>query len=225
MIRATKPKQFIESGTFKGYSAQFICEALKANDNEATFSTYGFDLENCLEVAKERLRSYSFAHVFEGDSRTLMNRSPKSPLSTAFFIDGPKGRNLPLLLFRIIRYFSNICFIAVHDCQTESGSGNRDVLLRFFDAEYPIMFCNTSFQEKVSKLDVPMIGQSNLVDWRPFHVNRKKQHSYGTETGYVLPMLGRKRCTVNLLPFYVRRYIRFYIYRRLRDQTRRCFHT
>ena len=60
MIRATKPELFIESGTFRGYSANFICEALKRNNNGAKFITFGFNLEHCLPSARERLKQYTY---------------------------------------------------------------------------------------------------------------------------------------------------------------------
>ncbi|RLC81225.1 MAG: hypothetical protein DRJ03_08275 [Chloroflexi bacterium] len=51
MIRSTKPKLFVESGTFKGYSANLICEALERNGNGAEFITIGFNFQNCLPFA------------------------------------------------------------------------------------------------------------------------------------------------------------------------------
>ena len=55
MIRTTRPQLVIESGTFRGYSASFICEALRQNDNQAEFVTFGYNLENCLPYARQRL--------------------------------------------------------------------------------------------------------------------------------------------------------------------------
>lgn len=215
MIRSTKPKLFVESGTFRGYSANFICEALERNDNGAEFVTYGFNLGNCLPFARTRLGKYPFAGVVEGDSREFLKAWPRESRSTAFFIDGPKGRNMPALFFTILAKFPNMLFIAVHDCQKESGSRNRWYLVEFFGREYPIMFCNAGFEEKFSHLDDPLIGKSELVNWEPYHWNGIKQDSYGTETGYVLPVLGKVGTPVSRMFFSLYRQFRFRIYHRL----------
>ena len=212
MIRTLKPELFIESGTFRGYSANFICEALERNDNDAEFVTFGFNLENCLSFARARLEKYSFAIVVEGDSREFLRSWAEETRPTAFFIDGPKGRNMPPLLFAILRNFPNTQFIAVHDCQKESGSRNRMYIHKFFSREYPIMFCESTFQDKFSYLDEPLIGKSELVDWKPYQWNGVMWDSYGTETGYVLPVLGKIGTPFSRLPFYLYRQIRFRIY-------------
>jgi hypothetical protein len=213
MIRSTKPKLFIESGTFKGYSANFICEALQRNDNGAEFITYGFNPENCLPFARKRLEKYPFAKVIEGDSRELLKTWQQEMRSTAFFIDGPKGRNLPPLLFTISKNFPKIPFIAVHDCQKESGSHNRTIVLDFFGGEYPIMFCDSGFQDKYSYLDEPLIGKSELVDWKPYYWNGIKQDSYGTGTGYIVPALGKVGTPANRWLLYLRRHLKFRVHR------------
>lgn len=215
MIRSTKPKVFIESGTFRGYSANFICGALKRNDNDAEFITYGFNLENCLPFARKRLEKYPFARVVKGDSRELLKAWPRETRPTAFFIDGPKGKNMPSLFFGILARFSNVQFIAVHDSQKESGSRNRYYLDKFFGREYPIMYCDANFQDKFSCLDDPLIGKSELVDWKPYHWNGMKQASYGTETGYVLPVLGKVDTPVSRVLFRLYRQLRFNAYHRL----------
>ncbi len=220
MIRATKPKLFIESGTFRGYSANFICEALRLNNNGAEFITFGFNLENCLPFARARLKKYPFAKVIEGDSRIHLKSRPIETRSTAFFIDGPKGRNMPPLFSVIGKKFTNIQFVAIHDCQQESGSGNRKYLTKFFGGEYPIMFCDPAFQNKLSHLDKPLIGKSELVDWKPHHWNGAKQNSYGTETGYVLPILGKTGTPLSRNIFYLKRYLFFSVYRRSIDKMR-----
>lgn len=212
MIRATRPELFIESGTFRGYSANFICEALKRNDNGAVFVTYGFNLENCLPFARVRLQRYPFATVVEGDSRKALRSWQKETRSTAFFVDGPKGRNIPPLFLAISQNFRNTRFIAVHDCQKESGSRNRMYVSSFFGGEYSIMFCDSRFQEKLSFLDEPLIGKSHLVDWMPYHWNGAKQDSYGTETGYVLPVLGTTGTQLSRLRFHLCRQLRFRIF-------------
>ncbi len=212
MIRTTKPQLFIESGTFKGYSANIICEALKYNDNDAKFITFGFNLENCLPFARKRLEKYSFAQVIEGDSRKLLLLEDQSDESVAFFIDGPKGRNMPPLLFTIVQNFSNIQFIAVHDCQKESSSGNRAIIKSFFAGEYTVTFCDSEFQDTFSYLDESLIGKSALVDWKPYYWNGIKQDSYGTETGYILPVLGKKSPPLSRKISYLKRYIRFRFY-------------
>ena len=215
MIRSTKPEVFIESGTFMGYSANFICEALGRNNNNAEFTTYGFNLGNCLPFARKRIERYPFARVIEGDSRELLKARPRETRSTAFFIDGPKGKNMPPLFFSILARFSNVQFIAVHDSQKESGSRNRYYLEKFFGREYPIMYCDASFQDKFSRLDEPLIGKSELVDWKPYHWNGMKQASYGTETGYVLPVLGKVGTPVSRMLFRLYRQLRFNVYHRL----------
>ena len=102
--------------------------------------------------------------------------------------------------------------IAVHDCQKESGSRNRQILRQFFAGEHPIMFCDSAFQEPLSYLDDPLVGRSELVDWKPYHWNEVAQQSYGTETGYVLPILGRTGTRASRAWFHLYRLLRFRIY-------------
>lgn len=215
MIRSTKPQLFIESGTFKGYSADFICEALTHNHNDAEFTTYGFNLEDCIPFARERLARHPFARVIEGDSRVMLRDRPRETRATAFFIDGPKGKNLPPLLFNILARFPNVLFIAIHDCQRESGSRNREYLEGFFGWEFPVMYCDADFQDKFRYLDEPLVGKSQLVDWKPYHWNGARQASYGTETGYVLPVLGRIGTPVSRAFRRLYRQLRFNVYHRL----------
>ena len=217
MIRSTKPKVFIESGTFKGYSANFICEALSHNDNDAKFITFGFNLENCLPFALERLKNYPFAQVVMGDSRQLVAAMPKQADSTAFFIDGPKGRNMIPLFRAILARFTNIQFIAIHDCQKESGSRNRWHMQSFFSGEFSTMFCDSKFQDNFSYLDKNLIGKSELVDWKPYSWNGQKQDSYGSETGYVLPMLGQIGTPVTRLKFYAKKWFIYRLYPQLKN--------
>ncbi len=210
MIRSTQPELFIESGTYKGYSANFICEALKRNGGEVEFVTMGYNLENCLPYSSHRLEPYPFARVEEGDSRVLIKTLWKNePRSAGFFIDGPKGRNMPPLLFSILRRFRNIEFIAVHDCEKESGSGNRWYIEKFFGKEYPIMYCDSSFQDRFAHLDKTLIGKSETSKWRPYYLNGKRRASYGTETGFILPNLGKLQPFQALIPFYLYRFFRF----------------
>lgn len=223
MIRSLKPKLFIESGAFKGYSANFICEALARNDNDAEFVTYGFNLDNCIPFAQERLAKYPFARVVEGDSREAIRAFSGENRPTAFFIDGPKGRNLPPLLLTLKAQFSDVLFMAVHDCEKESGSRNRDVVQKFFGREYPIMFCDAAFQEQFAYLDKPLIGKSELVDWKPFYWNGVKRDSYGTETGYVLPVLGPIGTPITRALFGAERYTRFFLYAPIRMKIKTIF--
>ena len=119
IIRTYRPELLIESGTFRGYSAVFICEALRRNANGAEFVTFGYNLENCLPYARQRLAEYPFARVIEQDSRTGIRQFDGEMRAAAFFIDGPKGRNMPALFGGILRTFKQIHFLAVHDCQPE----------------------------------------------------------------------------------------------------------
>jgi len=131
MIRSTKPKLFVKSGTFMGYSAHFICEAIRLNDNDARFVTFGFNLENCMPFARKRLRNYPFAEVVEGDSRNLIGQL-RTAVPAAFYVDGPKGVNMLPLFYEILGGFENIEFVAMHDCERGSGSRNRWYVERFF---------------------------------------------------------------------------------------------
>lgn len=186
MIRTVKPVVFVESGTFRGYSAHFICEALRRNANGAEFVTIGFNLNDCIPFARERLKTYSFATVVEGDSREYVARLPVEHRPSAFFVDGPKGRHM-LPLFRAIQNrFANVRFVAVHDCERESGSLNRRRVRQYFGLEFPILFCDATFQVRYQQMDECLIGKSELALWRPYFFRGQKQESYGTETGYVL---------------------------------------
>lgn len=186
MIRTIKPELFIESGTFRGYSATFICEALSHNENGAEFITLGNNLENCIPFARKRLEKYSFARVIETDSRKYLAEAPLEKRPTAFFIDGPKGKNMPPVFVAIQKRFQNVQFVAVHDCERESGSHNRRRVRQYYGAEFPIMFCDAEFQDPLQDMDVDLIGKSEVASWRPYHFRGKDRKSYGWETAYVL---------------------------------------
>lgn len=187
MIRSQKPELYIESGTYQGYSATFACEALSRNNNDAEFITVGFDLDDCLRHARARLDKYPFAQVIEADSREFIKARASEQKRTAFFIDGPKGRNM-FPLFKIIRErFEHFAFIAIHDCEREGTSHNRFRVRQFYGLDYPLLFCGTDFQTAYREMDVPLIGRSEMVDWKPFFFNGQDRESYGTETAYVLP--------------------------------------
>ena len=186
MIRALQPRLFIESGTFRGYSASIICEALARNDTAATFLTIGFNLEDCIPFAKQRLAPFSFARVIEGDSRQVLKRFDGATDKAAFFIDGPKGENMYPLLKLVLKKFPDFLFVAVHDCNKESGSGNRYCINNFFGTEFPILYSDTPFQQEYAELDSSIVGRSKLVSWSPFHLDGQPIDSYGTETGFVL---------------------------------------
>lgn len=187
MIRRFKPLLFIESGTFRGYSANFICEALVRNDNGADFVTIGFDEDGCISFARERLKKYPFATVVEADSRIYIAKLARDGRPTAFFIDGPKGKNMPPLFAAIQKKFSNILFIGVHDSEKRKyGSVNRRRVKQFYAPQFPIVFCNGTFQVPYQDMDECLVGKSELRSWRPYYFNGEKQDYYGTETAYVL---------------------------------------
>lgn len=209
MIRWMRPTLFIESGTFRAFSSTFICDALERNSNGAEFVSFGFDLDDCLKQARQRLSRYPFAQVVEGDSRPRLARWPLERRPTAFFIDGPKGRNMPPLLYAILKRFKNPLFIAVHDCERESGSGNRWYLETFFAPEREIVFCGAEFQESLSFLDEGLIGHPAVADWKPHWRGGKPMVSYGTETGYVLFGDKRQGSVCVRLKGHLRRFVRF----------------
>lgn len=186
MIRTLKPEIFIESGTFKGYSASIICEALSRNDNNPKFITIGFNLDNCIPYATKRLSKYKFAKVIEGDSREYLKNFKIINKRAAFFVDGPKGSNMYPLFKIILKKFPDFQFIGVHDCNKENGSGNRYCINNFFGREFPILYSDIPFQEKYSHLDKPLINASTVKQWRPYHFNDEPIESYGTETGYII---------------------------------------
>ncbi len=219
MIRSTKPKLFIESGTFRGYSANFICEALARNANNVEFVSFGFNLDNCISYASQRLAKYEFARVVEGDARELITGFASESRPTAFFIDGPKGRNIPPLLFNILKLFANIIFIAVHDCEEESGSGNRWYVSNFFGNQYDYILCDSSFQERLSFLDQDLINRPEMHYWKPYFISGKPQDSYGTQTCFVIPK--EKISRLNRIYVDINRRIRFYAYPYLKNQVKR----
>jgi len=186
MIRTLKPSLFIESGTFRGYSAAFICAALSRNDNGAEFITIGFDLDDCIAFARRRLKNYPFATVIEADSREYVANLPGEDRPAAFFIDGPKGRNMPPLFAAIQKRFSNILFIAVHDSERESGSRNRQRVKEYFGPEFPIIFCDETFEVPYQQMDECLIDESDSNLWKPYFLHGSKRNSYGTETAYIL---------------------------------------
>ena len=215
LIRTSRPELFIESGTFRGYSAMFICEALHRNDNGAEFITFGYNLENCLPYARQRLTKYPFARVVEQDSRIGIRQFAGDPRSAAFFIDGPKGRNMPALFGAILRDFENLSFVAVHDCQPESTSGNRGYMEDYFGWQYPIHYCDSRFELAYKDLDRPL---ENSAGWQPYQLNGVPQKSYGTETGYVLAHMPQSFSPQKRLVFLARRWLRFHLWLALKNR-------
>jgi len=219
MIQTFKPDLFIESGTYKGYSANFICEGLKHTSKDVNFVTYGYNLEDCIPYAIDRLSIYEFANVIEGNSCAQIRDFKGEKRSTAFFIDGPKGKNLPFLLFSINELFENIAFIAVHDCERESGSNNRWYIEHFANFGYSLLYCDASFQEEFTSLDKTLIGSEDMSMWQPYQKSGKPTASYGTGTGYLIPHSGNRSEIRNQ---YVKLWLKiwFYLYPRVQRRIR-----
>ena len=217
LIRTTRPQLVIESGTFRGYSAHFICEALRQNDNQAEFVTFGYNLENCLPHARQRLAKYPFAQVIQGDSRIGVRQFAGESRPVAFFIDGPKGRNMPALFAAILREFENPVFLAVHDCQPESTSGNRRYLEDYFGWQYPIVYCDSRFEKAFHELDAPL---EKSAGWQPFHLDGVPQKSYGTETGYVLLDRPKPISWLTKTQKQSQRWVRYHVWLALRNWIR-----
>jgi hypothetical protein len=192
---------------------------LARNKNDAEFISYGFNLENCIPYASKRLAKYRFAQVIEGDSRELLFRFINESRSTAFFIDGPKGRNMPPLFSTILKSFKNILFIAVHDCEEENGSGNRWYVLNYFNKQFDYLFCDSPFQDQFSFLDEALIGRPEMEYWKPFYRSGKPQRSYGTQTCFAIPKKNFSRFNQFMVNFY--RLTRFHAYPGLRSHIKR----
>lgn|GEM_PF-7023354 len=77
------------------------------------------------------------------------------------------------------------------------------------------MYCDSEFENKFAYLDISLIGKSKLASWKPYHWNGVKQDSYGIDTGYVLPMLGKVGTPVSRMLFRPYRQLRFNVYHRL----------
>jgi hypothetical protein len=209
MIRTMRPAVMIESGTFRGYSAHFICEALRLNGDGAQFVTYGFNSEKCLPFARGRLEDYPNAKVVECDSRIALKEWPVEFRPAAFFIDGPKGRNMPPLFRLITKRFKNILFIAVHDCEEGGTSRNRWYVERCFGDDYPLRYCDELFQTKFGHLDDNLVGASERINWRPFEKGGQETPFYGTATGYVMVSEGRVGTRLSRLFASIYRSVRF----------------
>jgi hypothetical protein len=218
MIRTTRPELFIESGTFRGYSAVFICEALRRNAGGAEFVTFGYNLENCLPYARRRLAEYPFARVIEQDSRAGIRQFAGEQRAAAFFIDGPKGRNMPALFGGILATFRRRLFLAVHDCQPESTSGNRRYLEAYFGWQYPLHYCDSQFELAYRDLDRPL---ENRAEWQPYHINGVPQQSYGTETGYVLMDRPKPAAPLRTGLNRTQRWLRYHVWLGLKNRIRR----
>lgn len=186
MLRRDQPEQFIESGTFKGYSANFLCEALSHNPNAPEFTTIGYDLENCLVEARARLDHYAFAKVVEGNSFDVIETIADKTKSTAFFIDGPKGKNLKPFLKKIFALYPNITFIAIHDAEPDGKSGNRKIA-QSYEHSCDVFFCGSEFQEHYTRLDAPLFDAMPEDLWRPYSLKGQPISSYGTETAFIVP--------------------------------------
>lgn len=215
MIRSIQPKLFIESGTFRGYSANFICEALSLNHNNPDFISIGFDIDNCLSYASNRLSKYRFAKVIEADSRSYIKQMKHENRLVAFFIDGPKGRNMPPLFSNILIKFRNIAFIAVHDCEEDSSSGNRGYVTTYFRNQFHYLFCDSQFQEKFQYLDQNLIDLPEMNFWQPYRLQGKPRKSYGTQTCYIIPREDIAKLTQIYLSIF--RFVRFSVYPQIKQ--------
>ena len=210
IIQKLQPLVFFESGTFKGYSSEFICEALSRYNSSVEFMTFDINMFDSVNYAKSRLKRFKFADVCEGDSRAALKKLKNEDRPTAFFVDGPKGQNMIPLFMLLLRQFENISFIAVHDCHI--GNWNRRYLRDFFSFEYPLIFTDSKFQEKYAFLDEPLIGRSSDSPWRPYFFQGREQQSYGTETGYVIPSVGRLPDAPPRLICWWYRHLRFHLW-------------
>ena len=220
MIQSFEPKLFIESGTYRGYSANYICEGLDQTEEDVQFISYGYNLEGCIPFAIERLTHYNFATVIEGNSIKKIRVFNGEKRKTAFFIDGPKGKNLPDLLFLIIEYFRDIAFIAVHDCERDSSSNNRWYVEELSRLGFSLLFCGKEFQEEYSYLDVPLIDNEDMGHWRPYIRFGRPTSSYGTETGYLIPDARFHPDLRTRMEIYMQK-IWFFTYPRLKNRLRK----
>lgn len=141
-IEHFRPALFIESGTDLGYSGECICEALETYVFEPEFFTVEIDPERARQ-AVDRLSRFAFATVVPGATAEWLAASWARSVDTpvAFFIDGPKASQMAPVFHEILRRFTCIRFIAIHDCAC--GSTQREVVQKFFGREYLTLFAGT----------------------------------------------------------------------------------
>lgn len=137
-IEHFRPRLFIESGADLGYSGECICEALDRYVYEPEFYTLEIDPDRA-EYTRQRLERFSFARVITGDTGSwLRTWDPGFDEPVAFFIDGPKSVKMVPVFREILRRFTDIRFIAIHDCVC--GSTQRKVVQEYFGHEYVTLF-------------------------------------------------------------------------------------
>jgi len=133
-----QPALFIESGSDIGYSAECICEALDKHVEKPLFYTVEPDPARA-HYTRTRLERFPFAtSITDKSDRWLKTWPRRVNAPVAFFIDGPKGVKMLPVFCDIMRRFTNIQFIAIHDCY--EGGQQREVVIQFFAHEYLTMF-------------------------------------------------------------------------------------
>lgn len=208
MIRETKPELFVESGAYKAYSARYICEALSKNEIPCEFMTIGFDLDGCLAVARKNLIKYPFAQVVNADSRIFVSKIANPQRRAAFFIDGPKGPNMYPLFKELLKRFSQVSFVAVHDCNIENGSNNQFITRNFFEPQFAVEIVDNEFQEHFKELDAPLVGIEAMQGWVPYQHQGVRGPSYGTQTAFVQGWQGAISTSRHTIPRWWRTVLR-----------------
>ncbi|MBI4342273.1 MAG: class I SAM-dependent methyltransferase [Candidatus Omnitrophica bacterium] len=204
MVRHYRPRLFVESGTGRGYSTQFIAEALRANGNGARLVTFGLAHDDNLQAARERLARYPFVTVIEGEAQRRLPAALNglTALPSAVFIDGPKAKDPAFgqLLTQLYR-FSDLLFIALDDCQQHvppgldpDGRFPRGFLnlhrvklaklaARLPRGRYQLGFMSNVFSERFAYLNEPIY---RVVDGMgPYRFRRSRQLSHSFEIGVV----------------------------------------
>lgn len=166
MIQHFKPDLFIESGSDIGYSGERICAALAKSVDTPLFYTVEPDPARA-HYTRTRLERFEFATAITGASAKWLKTWPRRVNArVAFFIDGPKGVKMIPLFASIMRRFTNIQFIAIHDCY--EGGAQREVVLKFFAHEYLTMFTGLANRQLgfVFPCLGPVVGKRERAAWQ-----------------------------------------------------------
>ena len=121
MIRHTRPKVIIESGTKHGYSSVFIAEALQKNGSNCSFYCLSLFERGEYQNVLDKLSSYPFVTIMEGHSENLIDKVIEKHANdeVAILIDGPKARSVSCDVFtqKICDNFCNLLFLCFDAAQ------------------------------------------------------------------------------------------------------------
>lgn len=159
LIDYFKCQYVIESGRARGQSTEIIARFIQ-NKNIQFDSIERNQYSEDYLMALERLQFLS-VNLLDGDSTKLIpNKLYSSYRSTAVLIDGPKGRKAWRLARKILRQFTKVKFVAIHDMHR---SRNKNLLEKIDNSEF----------ESYSSEYMDFINMFSSLDKECWKINRE----------------------------------------------------